>query len=190
MLSAQSTMRRIALQLVQERTQSATEELSTKGVSSVDGEKTVLGKDILSVLSKLVLNLIITLFDLYFTVRSSLAASPSQQMSINEITSQISTFIAAGHETTSNALTWCLYALVKDPKVQEKLRMELLQIHGAHNDKAQIEGAVMRCEYLDWVVRESLRLHCPVTSTMRVCMRDEDEIPVNTRRVCHSTVVQ
>jgi len=38
---------------------------------------------------------------------------------------------------------------------------------------------VSRCQYLDWVVRESLRVHAPVTSTMRVCMRDEDEIPVS-----------
>ncbi|KAF9026096.1 cytochrome P450 [Hymenopellis radicata] len=163
MVTATETMRRIGLELVAERQRAVTDELLEKGEKTVDGDKTILGKDILSVL-----------------IRSSLTASLPQQMAIPEILSQISTFIAAGHETTSNALSWCLYALVNSPKVQKQLRRELRQLDGARDDQGKLQDAVMRCEYLDWVVREALRLHAPVTSTMRVCMRDEDEIPVDT----------
>ena len=46
-------------------------------------------------------------------------------MSLNEILCQISTFLAAGHETSSSALTWTLYALARAPAVQARLREEL-----------------------------------------------------------------
>ena len=47
-------------------------------------------------------------------------------MSLNEILCQISTFLAAGHETSSSALTWTLYALARAPAVQARLREALL----------------------------------------------------------------
>lgn len=108
-------------------------------------------------------------------------------MSTSEILSQISTFIAAGHETTSNALTWCLYALVKHPEAQIKLRQSLRELEakfasvvGNSHRSSLLTDAIQKCEYLDWVVRESLRIHAPVTSTMRVCMREGgDNIPVS-----------
>ena len=36
----------------------------------------------------------------------------------------------------------------------------------------------VRCTYLDWAVREAQRLHAPVTSTMRICARETDAIPL------------
>ena len=39
--------------------------------------------------------------------------------------SQISTFLAAGHETTASALTWTLYALARAPAAQSRLRRAL-----------------------------------------------------------------
>lgn len=47
----------------------------------------------------------------------------------------------------------------------------------SEEDEALLER-IWACEYLDWVVREVLRVHAPVPSTMRVCMRERDEIPV------------
>lgn len=126
-------------------------------------------------------------------------------MSTDEVLCQISTFLAAGHETTSSALTWCLYALAKDQRVQSNLRDALRGIqdrsgrpgnHDAdsggtttglkgqqqewdHHDQETLTDQILKCTYLDWVVRECLRLHAPVTNTMRVCMRDYDEIPLH-----------
>ena len=109
-------------------------------------------------------------------------------MSMEEVLCQISTFLAAGHETTCSALTWCLYALANDHRVQSKLRDALRAIRDqmelvgsrAHDEDRQetLTNQIMKCNYLDSVVRECLRLHAPVTSTMRVCMRDYDEIPL------------
>ncbi|KAK0464724.1 cytochrome P450 [Desarmillaria tabescens] len=166
MTAAHATMRRIGLELIQERRQAVTNEMREKKPMLLDGNKTILGRDILSVL-----------------IRSNLSASSSEQMSLPEILSQISTFLAAGHETSASALTWCLYALVTNPDTQAVLRGELRQLEALEGDRERLTDEIMKCQYLDWVVRETLRLHSPVTNTMRVCMRDEDEIPID----CSST---
>jgi hypothetical protein len=104
-----------------------------------------------------------------------MATEASQRMSMPEILSQISTFIAAGHETTSSAMTWCLYALAQAPETQHKLRAALRTLSP---DSPSLTDEISRLPYLDHVVRETLRVHSPVTSTMRVCMREADEVPV------------
>lgn len=38
---------------------------------------------------------------------------------------RLQTFLLAGHETTSTALTWTLHILANKPDVQEKLRKEV-----------------------------------------------------------------
>ncbi|KAG8718906.1 hypothetical protein FRC09_011929 [Ceratobasidium sp. 395] len=49
----------------------------------------------------------------------------SQSMSEKEVLGQISTFLAAGHETSGTTTAWALYALTKHPEVQTRLRREL-----------------------------------------------------------------
>jgi cytochrome P450 len=110
------------------------------------------------------------------TVRSSLTTSPSQQMSIPEILCQISTFLAAGNDTTASALCWALYALSVSPRCQSRLRTDLHTICPT-SSADELFADIQSLPYLDWVVRESLRLHAPATSTMRVCMKDRDVIP-------------
>lgn len=119
-------------------------------------------------------------------------------MNVEEVLCQISTFLAAGHETTSSALTWCLYALARDHQVQARLREELRRVElesslqsgttcDSNNRESDLTDRISRCEYLEWVVRESLRVHAPVTNTMRVCMREEDDIPVETSSTSSSS---
>ncbi|KAK7469446.1 hypothetical protein VKT23_003917 [Stygiomarasmius scandens] len=116
--------------------------------------------------------------DLLSVLVRSNSATATQQMSTKEILCQISTFIAAGHETTASALTWCLYALSKSPQSQSTLRSALRDIPTSGTQE-ELTDEILKCEYLDWVVRETLRVHAPVTNTMRVCMKDGgDEIPV------------
>jgi cytochrome P450 len=76
--------------------------------------------------------------------------------------SQISTFLAAGHETTTSALTWTLYALARAPAAQARLRVALRAC-----DSTDFH-AVLELPLLDHTVREALRLHAPVGGTMRV----------------------
>ncbi|KIJ54870.1 hypothetical protein M422DRAFT_24767 [Sphaerobolus stellatus SS14] len=107
-------------------------------------------------------------------IKSNLATSTKDRMSQDEILSQMSTFMVAGHETTSSALAWGLYALSLHPQYQRDLRAEILSV----NENAPSPETIQSLPYLDMVVRESLRLYSPVSQTMRVATRT-DSIPVS-----------
>jgi cytochrome P450 len=76
--------------------------------------------------------------------------------------SQITTFLAAGHETTASAITWTLYALARAPVAQAQLRAALRAC-----DRDGL-CTTLELPLLEHTVREALRLHAPVRSTMRV----------------------
>ncbi|TFY57970.1 hypothetical protein EVJ58_g6705 [Rhodofomes roseus] len=169
---ARETMRRIGLSLVEQRHAEATKEQAATLRSADAQHKQQLastiehptdGRDLLSVL-----------------IRSSLSSVPSQRLSLEETLCQISTFLSAGHETSSSAMTWTLYALARAPDIQAQLRRELRAIPFPANadvPPASTIAAVLDHPYLDAVVRETLRLHAPVTLTMRVAGVD-DVVPV------------
>ena len=69
----------------------------------------------------------------------------------------------------STATTWALFALTQNREAQDKLRNELLSV-GTDNPTMDELNAL---PYLDLVVRETLRLHAPVASTMRVAIQDD-----------------
>ncbi|KAF7291237.1 hypothetical protein MIND_01267400 [Mycena indigotica] len=96
-----------------------------------------------------------------------------QRLSDEEVISQIPTFLIAGHETTSTAVSWALYALAHHPKVQRTLREELLQMSAENPTMDELNAL----PYLDLVVREFMRFHSPVTSVQRMAMQD-DLIPL------------
>ncbi|QRV84540.1 cytochrome P450 family protein [Ceratobasidium sp. AG-Ba] len=101
--------------------------------------------------------------------------SEDSRMTDSEVLGQISTFLVAGHETTSTSTTWGLYALAKHREVQQKLRKELLE--SGFGDEPSMTD-LDRLPYLDSVVREILRLHAPVPGTLREAAHDI-EIPVS-----------
>ncbi|KAG8685816.1 hypothetical protein FRC11_010041, partial [Ceratobasidium sp. 423] len=77
---------------------------------------------------------------------------------------EISTFLAAGHETTSSTVSWALYALTKHPEVQTKLRQELLST--GLGDEPSMED-LDKIPYLNNFVREVLRVYAVVAMTAR-----------------------
>lgn len=70
-----------------------------------------------------------------------------------EIRDEILTMVAAGHETTSMALTWLCYAVFERPDVLARLCIELAE----HSVDGRVK--VDQLPYLDAVVRESLRYY-------------------------------
>ncbi|KAG9120093.1 hypothetical protein FRC07_004564, partial [Ceratobasidium sp. 392] len=96
-------------------------------------------------------------------------AKEDQAMTDAEVLGQISTFLAAGHETTSTSTTWALYALAKHPLVQSKLREELQASQlGDEPSMAELE----KLSYLDNVVRETLRVFPAVPVISRQATED------------------
>ncbi|KAF9031343.1 cytochrome P450 [Hymenopellis radicata] len=113
------------------------------------------------------------LFSLLVRANTDVDLPESQRMSDTDVLAQVPTFLAAGHETTSTATTWALYALTKNPEAQKKLRAELLVVQTDTPTADELNSLT----YLDSVVRETLRIHPPVPSTIRVAAKD-DAIPL------------
>lgn len=91
-----------------------------------------------------------------------LAAQGSEEdetaLSDTQLRDHIMTFVAAGHETTANALTWSFYLLSEHPGVLEKLLDEL---HGVLAGRVPAVDDLPRLPYLEWVLNESMRLYPP-----------------------------
>lgn len=71
------------------------------------------------------------------------------------------TFLAAGHETTSVAISWALYLLAQHPDEQNLLREELVN---AFPDKLNFNptfDVINSLEYLNCIAKETLRLIPP-----------------------------
>lgn len=81
--------------------------------------------------------------------------------------------MVAGHETTSGATVWCLFALTQAPEIQRKLREELLSV----DTDTPTMDELSALPYLDMVTKESLRFHAPVPMTHRSAQKD-DIIPL------------
>ncbi|WVQ81485.1 hypothetical protein IAT38_003609 [Cryptococcus sp. DSM 104549] len=93
---------------------------------------------------------------------------PDLKLSDEEVVSQITTVMIAGHETTSNAVNWVLYMLSQHPDVHARLREELNDII---EDRPSLD-TLQSLPYLDAVVHETLRLYAPAPKTYRQAMED------------------
>ncbi|KAF9002265.1 cytochrome P450 [Cyathus striatus] len=122
--------------------------LESKRKALDDGDEAVTrqvarGKDIMSIL-----------------IKANMEASEEDRLSDPEILAQMSTFIFAGMDTTSNALS----------QVQDKLRQEVSQALDGRRELMYDELETLR--YLDAVCRETLRLYPPVSQVTRVARQD------------------
>jgi len=106
-------------------------------------------------------------------------------MSDEDILNNINTFMFAGSDTSSLAITWTLWLLAKNPEVQDRLREELSTVHypGTFGDLSVDEinslyGSISELPYFDKVIKEALRFAPPVHSSIRVATKD-DEIPTS-----------
>ncbi|KAJ8715368.1 hypothetical protein PYW07_009850 [Mythimna separata] len=87
-----------------------------------------------------------------------------------QIRAQVDLMLAAGHETTPNALLFTMVLLGSHPDVQEKLFSEIQEVLGEDRDVDKMD--LSRLQYLEAVVKESLRLFTIVPQIARQLERD------------------
>ncbi|KAJ5353955.1 hypothetical protein N7541_006519 [Penicillium brevicompactum] len=86
---------------------------------------------------------------------------------------QVMTFLAAGHETTASVLTWAIYVLALNPKIQQQLRDEIRNnLEPLHAGSDYSSESISRLPFLYAVCNEVLRMFTPVRLTMREATRD------------------
>ena len=94
---------------------------------------------------------------------------------MDNMTSQLQTFYFAGHDTTATTIAWAYWLLAQHPQVLQRAREEVstylgkewvkqAQSGGAELNETTYE-ALQKCEYLDAVARETLRLYPPAATT-------------------------
>nr|AHC70715.1 cytochrome P450 monooxygenase [Fusarium anthophilum] len=120
----------------------------------------------------------------------------SEALSDEEIAEHLLTYLAAGQDTTSVALTWACFLLALHPDQQDALRMELRRsIPSNHfptasstSDESTVGdiGSIMeRLPLLNGVINETLRLYPPLPVTLRTAVCDtflgEQPIPKGTQ---------
>ncbi|CAB4412564.1 unnamed protein product [Rhizophagus irregularis] len=96
-----------------------------------------------------------------------------EKLTDEELQYQIMTFLIAGHETTSATTMWALYLLAKYPYEQDLLREELVK---AFPDKSKFNPSfdeINSLEYLNCIVKETLRTHPPVPMISRANVEDK-----------------
>ncbi|KAI0718774.1 cytochrome P450 [Cerioporus squamosus] len=123
-------------------------EQGDEAVSQQIGE----GKDLMSIL-----------------LQANMNAAEEDKLPEEELLGQMSTFILAAMDTTSNALAMALFLLAECPEVQDKLRQEILT---ASKGEDLGYDTLVSLPYLDAVCRETLRLHAPVAQVFRETRED------------------
>ncbi|KAL6127034.1 hypothetical protein ACLB2K_075079 [Fragaria x ananassa] len=89
-------------------------------------------------------------------------------------------FIAAGKDTTTSALSWFIYMMCKHLDIQEKIAQEVREATGLNitSSAAEVaanltEEALSKMQYLHAVLYETLRLYPTIPLNARVCFSDD-----------------
>src|SRR5277367_6251489 len=100
------------------------------------------------------------------------------------ILSESMQLLVAGHETSSNALSWLLYLLSSRPDCLEKVRREFDSVLG---EEPLSHAHVPRFEFAAQVIQEALRLYPPFWMIDREAVADDRAGDIDIRR--GSTVI-
>ncbi|XP_031640195.1 probable cytochrome P450 6d5 [Contarinia nasturtii] len=102
-------------------------------------------------------------------------------LTLNEIGAQSFIFFAAGFETSSSTLSFCLYELAKNQKIQNRVYDEINRVLDGHGGKITYD-AVSEMKYLEHCIDETLRKYPIATNLVRICMENY-KIPGSNRTI-------
>jgi cytochrome P450 len=96
--------------------------------------------------------------------------SDGEGMSDELVLSESMQLLVAGHETSSNGLSWLLYLLSSRPDCLERVRQEFDLVLG---DAPLTHADVPRFEFTTQVIQEGLRLYPPFWMIDRMALADD-----------------
>lgn len=92
-----------------------------------------------------------------------------------EIHSEVMSFLFAGHDTTTSAVSFCIYQLSKYPVVQDKTYQEIMKVLPDDNRCPSIQD-LYNLRYMEKVIKETFRLYPPVPMIGRT-VHEETHLP-------------
>ena len=86
-----------------------------------------------------------------------------------EIRDQVISLIASGYDSSSTAASWAIYALLSHPTALARIRAE---VAGLDDDEMPSHDRLEALDYVDWTIKEVLRLYTPGVLTGRTAVED------------------
>lgn len=115
--------------------------------------------------------------DILTLLLNALDPDTGHAMTEEEVRSNILTFIAAGHETTANCLSWSLYLLTQSAEWRDNVIAE-----ARRELDGPIEGLAERLVLTRAVIEEALRLYPPIAAISRVATGPDELAGVAVKR--------
>ncbi|XP_055638015.1 cytochrome P450 4d1-like [Toxorhynchites rutilus septentrionalis] len=91
-----------------------------------------------------------------------------------EIREEVDTFMFEGHDTTTSAISFLFGVLAKHPDIQQKVYEEVLDVVGSDLDKPLTLSMLNELNYLDLVIKETLRMYPSVPIIGRKMLEDHE----------------
>ncbi|XP_055305823.1 probable cytochrome P450 6d5 [Sitodiplosis mosellana] len=95
----------------------------------------------------------------------------NKSLSFEEIVAQSFVFFAAGFETSSGVMSFCLYEVAKSPEIQRKIQDEIDTVLAQHNGQFTYES-INELKYLECCIDETLRKYPVVPILTRQCTKE------------------
>jgi cytochrome P450 len=111
--------------------------------------------------------------DLLSMLLSARDEETGEGMTDDQLRIEVTTFLLAGQETTSLALTWTWYLLSQHPAVLATLQAEVDALTDLRDPSRQ-DGQLMHLPYARMVIDEALRLYPPAWGFSRQAMGDDE----------------
>jgi cytochrome P450 len=107
--------------------------------------------------------------DLLTLLLQALDTTSEDRITESEVRSNILTFIAAGHETTANTLSWAMFLLSQSQEWRERVEAEVdRELTGP------VPGITDRLVETRAVIEETMRLYPPIAAISRVALDGDD----------------
>uniref|UniRef100_A0AAT9UTQ4 Cytochrome P450 6PU1 short isoform n=1 Tax=Maconellicoccus hirsutus TaxID=177089 RepID=A0AAT9UTQ4_MACHI len=95
----------------------------------------------------------------------------SVELTLDLVTAQCFVIFLGGFETSSSALSFTLFELSRNPRVQQELQQDVDRVFDKYHDQITYES-LQETTYADMVINETLRKYPAIPFLIRICTTD------------------
>ncbi|EDV97038.1 cytochrome P450 4d8 [Drosophila grimshawi] len=144
------TMHEFTIKVIEQRRQALQEELEQKQQLDKDQDQDQVDNEVGSKRRMALLDVLLQ------------AKVDGRPLSNDEIREEVDTFMFEGHDTTTSAISFCLWCISRHPDVQDKMQAEILHVLGTDRSRTITTRDLSELKYTECVMKESLRQFPPV----------------------------